>query len=209
MKLEQYIENYFIKHSIPLELQTGISTVKMAILGSKAGCSTNASSKFCKKWFPNKPPRIALAKYILNKHDLKCCYNCNKILEYSNFSKSKNICKICDSLKNKKYYSNNRKRIKENNGIYNKYWKENNRSLLASKEAARRAAKLNRTPSWANLEKIKEFYLNCPEGYHVDHIIPLQGETISGLHVETNLQYLPAKENLSKGNKWPNKWSRN
>lgn len=66
------------------------------------------------------------------------------------------------------------------------------------------AAKLERTPPWADLETIERFYEGCPEGYHVDHIIPLQGETVSGLHVLDNLQYLPAEENLRKGNKYEN-----
>ena len=66
--------------------------------------------------------------------------------------------------------------------------------------AKRRAAKLQRTPPWANLEGINEIYANCPKGYHVDHIHPLQGKFISGLHVENNLQYLTPSENLSKSN---------
>jgi hypothetical protein len=61
---------------------------------------------------------------------------------------------------------------------------------------------LQRLPTWADKSAIKDFYLNCPEGYHVDHVIPLQGKIVSGLHVLENLQYLPAKENMSKGNKF-------
>lgn len=65
-----------------------------------------------------------------------------------------------------------------------------------------KAAKAQRTPSWADLDKIKEIYMNCPPGHHVDHIIPLRGKNISGLHVAENLQYLPANENISKNNRF-------
>ena len=68
--------------------------------------------------------------------------------------------------------------------------------------AKRRAAKLQRTPAWADLEAIKKFYDNCPEGYAVDHIVPLQGVNISGLHVLNNLQYLTKSENSKKGNRY-------
>jgi len=69
-----------------------------------------------------------------------------------------------------------------------------------AKVAARKAAKLQRTPSWSDLGAIAGFYEGCPEGHEVDHIIPLRGKTVSGLHIRENLQYLSIEENRSKSN---------
>ena len=70
-------------------------------------------------------------------------------------------------------------------------------------EARRRLlSKIQRTPTWADNKKILEFYKRKPPGTHVDHIIPLHHRLVSGLHVESNLQYLTSVENLRKSNKF-------
>lgn len=87
-------------------------------------------------------------------------------------------------------------------------WVKNNLGFVLATNATRRAAKLKRTPAWLtefDKLKIKCLYQlaamrNRESGqkWHVDHIIPLQGELVSGLHVPSNLRVILATENLSK-----------
>lgn len=81
-----------------------------------------------------------------------------------------------------------------------------NPERVNARNARRRAAKLQRTPAWRNLDAITAIYITCPKGYDVDHIIPLQSKNVSGLHVESNLQCLPLSENRSKNNKFEPAW---
>lgn len=85
--------------------------------------------------------------------------------------------------------------------LFREYY-ESNRGDIIEKSNARTAHIKQATPSWANKTKIKEIYNTCPIRYHVDHIVPLQGTLVCGLHVENNLQHLPASENLAKSNTW-------
>jgi hypothetical protein len=64
----------------------------------------------------------------------------------------------------------------------------------------------HRTPIWANLDAMKLVYLVAEQrtrltgiAQHVDHFYPLNGKTVSGLHVPLNLRVIPAAENLRKG----------
>lgn len=88
----------------------------------------------------------------------------------------------------------------------NAAWAKNNpdkvKALMKTRNAIRRLVVKQQCPKWADKEKIKEIYMNRPEGYHVDHIIPLRGKLVSGLHVSDNLQYLTIYENSSKNNKF-------
>ena len=66
----------------------------------------------------------------------------------------------------------------------------------------REIAEIRQRPKWADMDKIREIYVNRPEDCHVDHIVPLRGKNVSGLHVEHNLQYLPIMENMRKHNNY-------
>jgi hypothetical protein len=92
-----------------------------------------------------------------------------------------------------------------------KEYRQTNKDKINAQNAERRAAELQATPPWLtkfDKEQIVELYtiaqmfkLYTGEEYHVDHIVPLKGKTVCGLHVPWNLQVIPAKENLSKSNK--------
>lgn len=107
-------------------------------------------------------------------------------------------CLTCDG-------SSNRARHKINcdeNNARNRKLREEKPELWRNKTASYRARKLRALPKWSDKEKVKEIYLKCPVGFEVDHIIPLKGDLVSGLHNEFNLQYLTAKDNQSKSNRF-------
>jgi hypothetical protein len=76
--------------------------------------------------------------------------------------------------------------------------KQRRRGLSSFKSSARDAGV--RLVCWANKAAIKEVYKIRPLGYEIDHIIPLRGKLVSGLHVAENLQYLLPQVNREKKN---------
>ena len=93
----------------------------------------------------------------------------------------------------------------------NQRWYANNLAWSTAKTQWRRAQKRHVTPAWANQFFISEIYDLAQRRtkatgieWHVDHIVPLRSNIVSGLHVEQNLRVIPKSTNLAKGNRhWP------
>jgi hypothetical protein len=152
------------------------STQKGALGYSAAGWV-----KFIKKVFPDKPKNTNYYAWLLAKDDLKFCPKCLTVKKYVD------------------YWSN-----KSSSDMLNNYCipclSESLKPTSISRQAKYRSSKNSACPNWVDLDKINEFYIKCPEGYQVDHIIPLRGKYVCGLHVLWNLQYLNKSDNCSKRN---------
>ena len=119
----------------------------------------------------------------------------------------------------KRYYAANRDKILERNaGLYlakadeikeyAKTYRAENKDKVREWNGSRRALIRNACPSWADRKAIAAVYHQAYEleqatgiAHHVDHIIPLAGKNICGLHVHGNLRAIPAVDNMRKGNK--------
>ena len=123
---------------------------------------------------------------------------------------------------NKIYYAKNKERIKRDvkkwanlhldkvRKIKSK-WKKNNKAYTLAETRKRQALKTKAMPKWLTKDQLKEIanmYKRAKElekttglKYHVDHIIPLKGKDVCGLHTPWNLQILTAEENIKKSNK--------
>lgn len=162
--------------------------------------------KTCNKCGESKP-LFAFGKQKKSRDGLRyCCKVCN--------NKAANEWKQCNTERFNAYQSayyacNKAKKAKTGKARY-----EANKPAAYSKAAKRRASKLQATPIWVDSEAIEAFYsaaiafrLYTGQEFHVDHVVPLQGKTVCGLHVPANLQILTEAENKKKGHHvWPDMW---
>ena len=154
---------------------------------------------------------------------MKCCSKCKIPKSFDSYYKNKTkidglqaYCKVCKSIGRLDHLETNRKAVRQwhekNKEYYTEYkkeWRSKNRKQVNATVSKYRANKKKRTPAWADLEKINSFYgvaayLDWASGgfvkHHVDHVIPLNGKTVCGLHVENNLQVLKSIDNFRKSN---------
>lgn len=122
----------------------------------------------------------------------------------------------------KKYKAANKELIAERNKKYveecrevrkatMRNYRQKTKDVQAEYVRRRQAAKMQRTPKWLTEDDIwmmREAYKLAKLrtklfgfSWHVDHILPLQGDVVSGLHVPTNLQVIPWLDNVKKHNK--------
>lgn len=109
-------------------------------------------------------------------------------------------------VRSKKFNAENKEKVQS----WKRRYQKQNPHIFAKIGAKRRAAKLQRTPAWLtdiDRERIGNEYKLAAlltkvtgSSWHVDHIVPLQGKMVSGLHVPSNLRVLPATENIRKSN---------
>jgi hypothetical protein len=156
------------------------------------------------------------------------CKSCKKIYDALHYQKNQEEIKERDKKyrqrnedKLRVYYQTNKERTKKHQKEYrqnnpekvkarHKKYDQKNRGKINAKNAKRYACKLQATPKSLTKEQLFEietFYVEAARltketgiSHHVDHILPLQGEGITGFHVPWNLQILTGLENSKKNN---------
>lgn len=177
-----------------------------------------------------KPTGVYINLWLLEAYGYKYCKTCTSAKPLSNFGTDihttnglNRVCKNCVNHTSNAWKKQNREIVNKAQKTYyyanidimrekSLEYQRTHKALVNAASAKKRATKLSATPRWLTDQQrkdIKHFYyaskqleLDTGTKYHVDHIIPLQGKTVCGLHVPWNLQVLPAIDNIRKSNKY-------
>lgn len=168
--------------------------------------------------------RLKASKVVEPKFCLVCETDISHKIKTAKFCCRKHKTVFFDSKRNyaQEYAKNREKRRKQATKYYHANVEvsrkkalerqKQNLACFAANQAKRRAAKLQRTPAWLTSEDlwlVEEIYkLSALKTkltgvkWHVDHVIPLQGKNVSGLHVPANLQVILGCDNVGKHNRF-------
>lgn len=162
--------------------------------------------KYCKYCNTTKP-LSEFYKKKTGKFGVKAeCKSCTSLYEKKRWQKNKNKPRTEARIQYRKqhYLDNKEKALKQS-----KEWSKNNLHKKRIYRANRRAYLLKATPFWSDKQFIQQIYeqaylMSKKSGikYEVDHVIPLQGKNVCGLHNQFNLQIISMMDNRSKANKY-------
>ena len=150
----------------------------------KAWGQSEKKKEYDKKWAADHKERVL---------EIKAAYRARhpeKLSAYYELTRENRLARA------RSYYQENADTIRAKT----KAWREANPQKASALAGKRVRAVRRATPSWADQDAMKAVYAYArANGLEVDHVIPIQGKNVSGLHVEGNLRAIPRKENRQKG----------
>lgn len=195
-------------------------TSQSSLKGNDSMSNSDIITKFCNGCKTNKEfdlfSKCSSGKYGLSSQ-CKACYKLYYQSKKHEIDSASKIRTAAWRLKNQEkyraysieYYQKHTEKIKAKSAKYQPLWRAKNPGKTLALTRKYQISKINACPPWINLSEIEKIYDEAAKirkngiDVHVDHIIPLRGKMVCGLHVPWNLRIIPAKDNMKKNAKMP------